>query len=515
MLLFNHTHNIADVIQHFVSSFASRKITEDFAETKWKLYNDTLSKYLERGIIMATSNQIKTSQVPMPWNLIRTDILGKNSKGAYYLDWFHTHYPLVKIQSKGSNLKEALTMITPLTDIELEIAAASDNPQEAFAQFYSDIQDDDQIDWIPMDKRSLIAYINSNKAAFDRAYRKKHLDTLTRNIIWAKNILMCGLHCEAMGEGFVLPNIVNESKFGRKYYRGLNLQNCPKIVRHAALGNCHSYDLNASVFAWLYHTAKQIDPTVAMPYTLEYLDLKSAIRKKLADSFELPRTTREFRIDLVKQVITAIGFGARGTNSGPFTSIADIIRNPEARVALLKDSWLKAFMAEQTTITNLIWSTYKDQLCTIPEVEHKKNKGISYLYQQTERQYLNALTEEANRIGQVLLECHDGFYTKNAVKLLHLREVLLELNPWATIGYDKIDSYIFDGDLESHRERMYDQELRARRFFLDKGEEVMFDEDQLRHKHELQINPRKVKHEYTIESFYRGHYAEPIDPNEL
>ena len=220
----------------------------------------------------------------------------------------------------------------------------------------------------------------------------------------------------------VMPNVISESQFGRKYYKGPNLQNTPKIVRHAALGTCHEYDIESSVFAWKYSLFKEIcreeNENVPMPATLEYLDYKRAKRRQLArivfDSDE------DGYVDIIKEAITAIGFGAPARATGFVArgkydpSALNTIITARTRLdKFLADPWIQEFVQEQKSINTIIIEKaslegMNKHFKTIPEMMDRAgrlraNSVVSYLYQQTERnilEYLMQACEDSEKIGR-------------------------------------------------------------------------------------------------------------------
>jgi hypothetical protein len=289
--------------------------------------------------------------------------------------------------------------------------------------------------------------------------------------------MLIAQYFESQGWTPGIPQIVSESEFGRRYYRGLNLQNCPKVVRNAALGKSFQYDLHASVFAWRYATAKKINPSIKLPYTLEYLDEKDQRRKQLADALEI-RVSNKSKIEIIKQLLTAIGFGSRVGNDGvswvdktgtrQYLAIAKIIKTPAAREKLLAHPWLAGFIEEQKMLSKVIFDAHKESVRGIRCLEGENtggklsvNKVLAYLYQQEERQIMNMLAESSKEQGTFLLLVHDGFYTSHPVKLVELREQLNRENEFAAITKVEHSAWGFNADEEAHRIKIIEQELIA------------------------------------------------------
>ena len=454
MLIIKHPYSLNEIVSALQAANPSRKQSHAASLKLWLKYEQLITQEIQRGILFATKDMIKNNTLCLPWEKLYYK-LGK-CRAFYYFPWLHLHFPLVEIIHKGNNLSGLLTMVKPLYEIEvqeLEIAAVSSSAKDAFDTMYRDYFTDltqwdnsgyssDIADWVPIDTNSLASFIKHNLKNSETATDVKYISTLKRNLVWAQTLLLCATHFKnlfiAAGANPVagIPQIVNESEFGRRYYKGLNLQNAPKIVRHAALGNCYQYDLDASVFAWRFTEVKAIDPSIKLPCTMEMLDQKTALRKQLANALKLKLPYNK-KIELIKQLLTAIGFGSRMSNNGVswtdsggtrhYPSINKIIMNPQARKELLAHPWLAEFIEEQKLISKVIFDYYKANLDHIAEIKNPQgnissNKALAYLYQHAERDYIEQLSRQAKEQGNFLLLVHDGFYTKTPVKIVELKE---------------------------------------------------------------------------------------------
>jgi hypothetical protein len=488
MLNIEHPYTTTEVVARLRKDNPSKKQTHAVSLAKWNKYLELMSLAFQKSIILARNSQIEDNTLPIEWEKMH-DGLGKN-RNFTYLNWFHKNFPLVRIIRKGT--PGTLTMTEPLFNIE--IASISQTPQDAFKQMYSSYFDEllawgdgDQtvVDFVPINTRSLQAFINSNTHATKTANNSNHLDALKTNQIYARTIMLIAQYFESQGWAPGIPQIVSESEFGRRYYRGLNLQNCPKVVRNAALGKSFQYDLHASVFAWRYATAKKINPSIKLPYTLEYLDEKDQRRKQLADALEI-RVSNKSKIEIIKQLLTAIGFGSRVGNDGvswvdktgtrQYLAIAKIIKTPAAREKLLAHPWLAGFIEEQKMLSKVIFDAHKESVRGIRCLEGENtggklsvNKVLAYLYQQEERRIMDMLTESSKEKGTFLLLIHDGFYTSHPVKLVELREQLNQENEFAAITKEEHSAWGFDGNELAHRTRIIEQELIANDGYIPKN----------------------------------------------
>jgi hypothetical protein len=472
MIDIKHSYTTNQVVSALMQANPSKKQTEAVSIRKWNEYLALVSQQIQKSIILARTDQIDSNQLPFAWTELNKS-LGECRAFGDYLTWFHQHFPIVRVLRKGT--PGTLTMTELLYDIEL--GSMSQTPQEAYATMYGlqlSLSDVD-IDWVNIDMRSLSAFISANAEALRTSTKTNHQQALKRNGIWARSILLCAEYFHSQGQGYRIAQIANESNFGRRYYRSLNLQSAPKIVRHAALGSCYQYDLNASVFAWRYNFVKFIDSKISMPYTLEYIDEKDQRRRQLALALDIP-VSFNIKLEIIKELITAIGFGSRPGNNGvrwqdqsgawQYPSINKIIKSPEARDNLLAHPWLAGFILEQKMISKVIFDNIKELVRDKEFLANERgnlsvNATLAYAYQTEERNCIDMLSEQARLDGTFLLAVHDAFYTSRPVKLVELKEQLVAFNPYATISKEHHNSYGYDHEEQQHEKRMLEEEKRA------------------------------------------------------
>lgn len=338
----------------------------------------------------------------------------------------------------GSNLNREYSMAHARYTME-DVLLATGSPEQLWAEIYKPFSAEmltKDYDAVQIDQKSLGNYIKSNLAN-DRDNPRTPAplrEEWDRNLKHAQKLWMLADATQG-----VLYQIRTESAFGRRYYKGPNLQNTPKIVRHAALGRCHEYDLESSVFAWKLSWFGEIcqayDTTISMPATLEYLDHKAAMRKKLAVTvFE---TDSDWAVKVIKEFITAIGFGAplRGVGyvaDGRYQkpALAQIITARERLDRAMADTWVKDFVQEQNDMNEAMVALAKvnmlEELRAVPELwekggkKLKTNSVVSYLYQHAERDLLDWF-ENFCADSEVLLTVHDCIYTRRPVKLAEFR----------------------------------------------------------------------------------------------
>lgn len=359
----------------------------------------------------------------------------------------------------GSNLNKELSMAQANYTME-DVLLAAGTPQELWNEIYPKQFAQElltkEYDTVAIDQRSLSNYIRSN-LALDRDNPRNSaalVEEWDRNLKHAQKLWML-----ADAGGGELIQIRSESAFGRRYYKGPNLQNTPKIVRHAALGQCHEYDVESSVFAWKLSWFREIckihNTTIRMPATLEYLDHKKALRKRLAQAvFD---TESDWAVNIIKDFITAVGFGAplRGVGyvaDGRYQkpALAQIITAKNKLDIAMADPWVQEFVQEQNNMNEAIVALARvnmaDELKAVPELWEKGGKKIkpntvvSYLYQHAEREILD-WAENFCADREVLLTVHDCIYTRRPVKLAEFRSGLLAFGEFFKLSHEEHRAY--------------------------------------------------------------------------
>ena len=532
MIKIQHPYQDQVVIDSILQTHQSRKFKHEQAKRLWKKYQSLILGHIQKSILLVNKDQIEQGYLFINLKSL-THNLGRYEGKYYWSHWFQNHFPLVEIIKKGNNFSGELTMVELKYDLEydLDFETAAEKPDQSHCVYYvyQDYLNDlykwdegqsDLFDFVRLDRRSLESYILATDHLINNSTETYKLKTYRYNLQVAITLYQCACFFEKANYEFGIPQRISESEYGRRYYRSLNLQNIPKIVRHAALGTCWQYDIESSVFAWQYHVVKQIDPTLNWPATLEYIDLKTAIRRRLTEHLKF-NVSNEYKIDLVKQVITAIGFGSQANanesrwqkgSTWEKPAIDKIIHDPKSRYHLLQDKWLREFITEQRKMKSKIISHYYNDLIQIPflldKMKLRKNKAISYLYQQAERQLINVLVDSSKNRNEFLLLVHDGFYTSRPQKLLDLREKLMEVNPWAKISMEHHRGYIFHND-KDHRTFIQEQEQLANQGHIP--QEVAKNYKRIQNKLYLHTEYR-AQDEYDNGYRSESHYDYELDP---
>jgi hypothetical protein len=373
-----------------------------------------------------------------------------NNQRLYWLDWFEaSDYSLYTIQVMGNNLTKENTIVTLNYDFATEQELTT-WPRTAIEEYYSkEVKDIEDYFETPIDIDSLALFIERGQQVETRG----RWDTRTKSYKWAsdeyklrvKENLKQAVCILKLQENNKLKQAYRYSEFGRLYFMGLNLQNCKKELRHAALGHCYSIDISVCSQAWKVYLCETINPNIKMNYTKSLIKDKNKFRQDVAKLLRDKDTARS------KQIITAIGFGAdieakpwpTGNDNYKLPAIREIINKEEVEL-LTNSHWFMEFIEEQRTMNKLIMSRFlidnpKD---TIPSMLKSKagsiqsNKVMAYLYQKAEYDYLAAIMAYIiNRFGQeeLLLPVHDAVYIKHSINKAELVSALHELNPYLNV----------------------------------------------------------------------------------
>ena len=537
---FNAEQIAEQMSTHYNSLFPDIKTRGSFIDIFWNYVDVTVKQSLV-GIWMGTDLQIESNQIPLDLVKLRNQCGRYGKPQQYWFDWFRQHAPLFHEQTKGNNITGQRTMVKLAMDIDLDILLADTNPKDLFEAIYESVLDDlldpNIIDWVPIDRRSLKAYLDDNqsKQQLSKGYKLRKLKENYKIalVIYKITEITDRLHKQDPSFPIGLPQIINESKFGRKYYRGPNLQSSPKEVRIAALGRSHQYDIGNSVFAWKIGLIREIAPELSTSYTLDYLDYKDAIRKKLANNIFVDKNfTIESRIKYVKQILTAIGFGASGQTGQSWknengtwqsTALNDIITSREELTKFLNDPWMKAFLDEQIKINAKIFEWAKanydleEESLRSKTNQLSKNKVLAYLYQRSERTIIEQCIDIAGR-ENVLLLCHDAIYTRYPAKIIDLKIKLQEFSRYTTIEHQAIQPWAFD-DTTDHYNRIKEQELFALEYSKKLGVDITKSVKDIEQKYDWNLNQHslRMKENYFNEDgrdFDRGYRADSnYDPD--
>lgn len=352
---------------------------------------------------------------------------GSAGKQVYWWPILHKQFPLVEIKTKGSknrSLSKAgtLTKAKVLFEMDWEAEYIETIKDQVEAQ-------PDAYDWAPIDLDSIGAFIIESRVP---SYQKS-----------AMNIMAVAEQFKTDEHTGRLPMLRKPAESGRVYYGGINLQNCPSTVRHAALGTHHSYDLRSSVYAWQLWMLRMIqdlgkyDTPNGTRCTRELLTDKYTVRNRLVETLVDTSGSVEHKLNIIKQALTAIGFGARKSNAYyendvlQTKGLAGVIYDKGSRDAFCKHPWVVEFIAEQDAIGKQICDAVLElvpEYRTDPIVANNgklsRKRLLAFLYQQAESKMIKHVMDHV-KDAEILLWVHDGFCTRRAINLPDTNAILL------------------------------------------------------------------------------------------
>jgi hypothetical protein len=481
--------NIELVAEHMATQFpqTTRGPKKDWAKLA--------AKYRDLVVQSATKAPGPNKFYFLPVDTIRKQLMNYqvNGKRFNWPQWFEQQsYSIYSRIEQGNNLKEQQTMIQfnydHMSAEELENSFKNEEILNDFQVKHS-AKLEDQLDFIistPIDTNSLSNYIASTLASLKnktRLFQGKMIpmsarlaSTYERNATTAQKILAL------VNERGELEQTTYASPFGRYYMRGnYNLQSATKIVRHAALGDCHLVDIQASAFAWRKYVATQLYPQLTLPATTTLLQDRTAFRNRIARLLNCD-------VEIVKQIITSIGFGA-DLNARAWPTGHDGYEIPAVRkllgytgydveeqlAKLQNDPDFSMFIEEQKLIAKIIITHFKD---TVAKADYpdcvkdrsgrlNENKLMAYLYQQTETDWLMQLVGHLKAKGHdILLLVHDAIYVRAKPNMQELQSVLTDSRGNMIdikIDVEEIRSYVYVDIEEERRHKQFiaDEERRA------------------------------------------------------
>jgi hypothetical protein len=352
---------------------------------------------------------------------------GSRGKQVYWWPILHKAFPLVEIKTRGSKNKSLskqgqLTKVKVLFKMDWEAEYIETIKDQVTAQ-------PDAYDWAPIDLNSIGAFIIESRVP---SYQKS-----------AMNIMAVAEQFKTDDAWAKLPMLRRPAESGRVYYGGINLQNCPSTVRHAALGTHHSYDLRSSVYAWQIYMLRMIqdlgkyDTPAGTRCTRELITDKHTVRNRLVETLVDISGSADHKSNIIKQAVTAIGFGARKSNAYyendvlQTKGLAGVIYDKGSREAFCSDPWVVEFIREQDAIGRQICDAVLElepAYRTDPVVSNNgklsRKRLLAFLYQQAETKMIRHVMRHVEA-AEILLWVHDGFCTRRAINLPDVNAILL------------------------------------------------------------------------------------------
>ena len=258
----------------------------------------------------------------------------------------------------------------------------------------------------------------------------------------------------AIANGGYFPMQYEWSPYGRKYYKGINLQSCSKVTRLAALGTCYEFDLVKAAHSYKYWLWERhlrhhiICDSDHLPCTKQYLE-QDMIKLCLDD---IANTSEDWAMHYrksIKQAFTAIAFGGRGLSKdvwfdGKTLAVNKIIPDDKLRDKFLNwqlgDFSIPKLIKEQTQLSKLAVEHVKQQRIPVPD--YAPSRVMAYLYQHAETELMNEVINyiRHHELG-FLYHVHDAIYVK-AMKpntLADLNEIALR--HWPPYGKFEVKAH--------------------------------------------------------------------------
>jgi uncharacterized protein Usg len=270
----------------------------------------------------------------------------------------------------------------------------------------------------------------------------------------------------------VLPMKKTFSPFGRTYYKGISVQSAHKTLRRAMLGKCYGYDLRLSVYSWKMGYAKLCYQQMKSQNTfqqefsacLDYLKDKKKFREQVRmETFgSSSHIDAELQINLVKEALTAISFGARMTTQGWINqsgeafnpAIVKIFKDKQARDGFISSNFVRKLLAEQKVLDKFIYNFYTSNdpsLLTNPIFQSNSGrpnakKIMSLLYQSAETKVMDIVAEEVKLLGKnVLARVHDAIFIDTKLSNYDRQNIEFKVRDITGIDYLAIDEEKLNG----------------------------------------------------------------------
>jgi len=270
----------------------------------------------------------------------------------------------------------------------------------------------------------------------------------------------------------LFPQRRKPSPFGRMYYSGISVQNVNKTLRRAMLGNCWEYDIRSAVVTWKLTFAKELarelypekdSDRLYWASILYVTNRKEFMRDVRAETFGRDSGLAvDYQDSLIKQAVTAIGFGARANNNGwreangewVNPSLVSLIQNQEERERFLSCPIVKQFIQEQAQLDKYLAEGMKDGMPDIyfsplvtPNVNPSKSRAVAYLYQHCETQAMDVARAVLAKYGiSPIANIHDAFIVRYKLSVDVQHEIIDEMqaqmqNPYFSIKGNRLEGF--------------------------------------------------------------------------
>jgi hypothetical protein len=340
---------------------------------------------------------------------------------------------------KNESLLDLLRSMSPT-----EIAYFLDNPSiddideinDYLKEFrsLSVAEQSEQYDMVQVDIESLKNYIKKlgNRQVFIE-YFKQESDADNAEYI---------LRIAQLNNG-QLPQLKFKSDFGRNYYKNWSVLNVSKRVREAFLGDSWEYDCKSCSASWKMAFAHEWHDSKKRPSkSFEdsvcglslYLEYKSEFFDEVIDCTYLAEFpySHEHKVRVIKEAMTAIGFGAKLTMGSWKASDGEIKSSSLLQVFDENTTLLRRFIDctivreyndEQSNLNKFIVDKFSTDSVWLAELEesrksrnrkpYKLNQKISWLFQHAETLMMDLVRDELKKLGKtVLANIHDAIVVR-------------------------------------------------------------------------------------------------------
>lgn len=337
----------------------------------------------------------------------------------------------------------------------------------------------DATDWVPVDLDSLtsfMAHTQERLAQADSSLKSAMLDDIAQ----ARQIT--GMSQQRAGQWW-FPEVYRSADSGRRYGLNNSLQRQNSRVRAAALGHCHRYDFKTNSYAVMTSLALNIDPNLRVGSILDFIQYRSQRREQIAAATGLP-------VSVIKQVFTAVGFGAEAQDN-PHKALRRLIKSQSRFEALINNETFLWIQEDFQKVNDTIAGHFPEgdfEFLMGCQYHHLRDSGrrkstnqrLAWIYQNVESYLLKTSVDHIQQhTGQRPLLCvHDCMYYRQPVPksvledlMFQIREqfalVALEHTSIWPIGtqqrYDDLEQE-WQREEQEHRARIQQEELAARGF---------------------------------------------------
>lgn len=439
---------------------------------------------------------------------LRNKLINKYDGNNRWYTWLTHNYPLFHTLRDGYSSKDPqASLVQSYVSVDELILYTYHN--NARLASLLDIPRGD-VTVTPVDLESLSNY-RDNLVYYNRNEQDKNTrDRRNRDIHRAGLILALA----EINNGNLVQGHSN-SDWPRHYLTGVNLQNgTASGVREAALGKAYKYDINSSAFAFKATVIQQWAQSQGIDYVprtmLQLLSDKRSVRNMLAyDVLKSTNTTREHKLELIKEAITSMGFGCDPT--APRNAIRNVIWNGDDYERFVNHEWVKEFRVEQQLFSEIIRNTYTKEWvkanmpAALKGKRYSQSKLEAYLYAQFETEFMQQIQHS---IGEenIVLWVHDCVYTSKRIDLDLFNRVPESMGyPLINFSCERVDPIRYNklnqlqGDLEhlSHSTRISQEEKSAREYastWIDSATAELFS-------NRINIPIANVEIEYAWEEF--------------